>query len=158
MKDLKEIESSLDQLYSDFNHQLEALGSDSKEFHKSLIELSSKYPDHKELLQFIVFINDKIETKQSMFSDIVVDSFNELVRTKKFLVRKMIEQQKIHDAINAPKKPWWKSFKFDYLKEIKGILFLIVVMVIISLVVFLPNDRVDKVTDTLTDIVKEIKK
>jgi uncharacterized coiled-coil DUF342 family protein len=58
MHKLTEIENSLIKLHDDFNKQIQALGNNPQEFHKVLIELSTKYPDHKELLQFIVFIND----------------------------------------------------------------------------------------------------
>jgi len=93
MTELTKIEESLDELHKDFNKQLEALGSDSKEFYNALIDLSAKYPDQKELLQFIVFINDKLETNQSLFSEIVIDSFNELIKTKKVLVKKLKEEK-----------------------------------------------------------------
>lgn len=107
MKDLKKIDQSLEQLHKDFNTQLEALGSDNKEFHNALIELSAKYPDHKELLQFIVFINDKLETNQTLFSDIVVESFNELVKVKKTLVQKIIDE-KDTKIVNGDDSLWSK--------------------------------------------------
>ncbi|MCK5537866.1 MAG: hypothetical protein KAI79_13655 [Bacteroidales bacterium] len=95
MEELKNIETSLTELHKDFNKQLEALGNDSTEFHNALIDLSSKYPDHKELIQFIVFINDKIETNQTLFQDVVVESFNELIKVKKTLVNKMIQEKEV---------------------------------------------------------------
>jgi len=97
MKELLKIDKSLEKLQIDFNSQIEALGNDTKEFHNAIIELSSKYPDHKELLQFIVFINDKLEINQNLFSEVVSDSFNELIKVKKQLVQKLIEEKECED-------------------------------------------------------------
>lgn len=146
MKDLREIESSLERLQLDFNKQLEALGSDSKEFHNSLIELSSKYPDHKELLQFIVFINDKIETKQSIFSDIIVESFNELVRTKKLLVKKMIADNNIPQLGPVIKEPFYAKWKITNIKDVKLILVSVAIIFITAGVVFTPETFISVLT------------
>ena len=91
MKELKKIEASLEKLHIDFNTQLSALQSDAKEFHNCIIDLSAKYPEHRELLQFIVFINDKLETNQKIFEEIIVDSFNELVKQKRGLLSEIID-------------------------------------------------------------------
>ena len=90
MQKLREIEESLKQLHIDFNEQVVTLSNDTKEFHNSLIDLVSKYPEHKELIQFIVFVNDKLETNQHMFGEVIVEAFNDLVDSKRALVREVI--------------------------------------------------------------------
>lgn len=96
MDNLKHIEHSLEKLQKEFNKQMEALHSDIniKEFHNSLIQLSSKYPEHKELLQFVVFINDKLENNQYLLNEIIVEAFNDLIETKKSMVRELMEERK----------------------------------------------------------------
>lgn len=134
MEDLVKIEVSLERLHADFNKQLEALGGNSKEFHNAIIELSSKYPDHKELLQFIVFINDKLETNQLMFTEIVVESFNEMISVKKTLVHKMITEK------GAKKKSVLSKVKQTVtLKDAKMVLILISISLISFGVIVAPD-------------------
>lgn len=145
MRDLHEIESSLDKLHSDFNKQLGELGNDSKDFHSSLIELTAKYPEHKELLQFIVLINDRIETKNSIFSDIVVDSFNDLIETKKLLIKKLIEDKK--------NKSWYSNFIPQNFKDLKIFVWGIVIIVFGLILLTSPIDLLDALKQ-----IKEINK
>jgi hypothetical protein len=151
MKELKKIDESLELLHNDFNKQLEALGSDTKEFHNALIDLSAKYPDHKELLQFIVFINDKLETNQSMFADIVVESFNELIRTKKTLVQKLLDEKENITKVSNDLSIWQKvKVATGAMKNIKMILTSIAVILLAVGVIIAP--------DMFIEIIKELAK
>jgi len=94
---LFEIESSLSKLKSDFNMQLSAMEKDVDSFHKAMIDLTAKYPEHKELVQFIVLVNDKLETKQENYAELVSDSFTELINIKMNLV-KAIKRKNAMDA------------------------------------------------------------
>jgi len=148
MKELKKIDESLERLHSDFNRQLEILGSDTKEFHNALIDLSAKYPDHKELLQFIVFINDKLETNQSMFAEIVVDSFNEMIKTKKQLVQKLLEER---ENSNNNLTLWEKvKITTGTMKNIKMILTALAVILLAAGVIIAP--------DMFIEIIKQLTK
>jgi len=148
MKELKKIDESLERLHSDFNKQLEILGSDTKEFHNALIDLSAKYPDHKELLQFIVFINDKLETNQSMFAEIVVDSFNEMIKTKKQLVQKLLEER---ENSNNNLTLWEKvKITTGTMKNIKMILTALAVILLAAGVIIAP--------DMFIEIIKQLTK
>jgi len=95
MEKLQEINESLTQLQEDFDRQISVIGSDKTEFHDVLIELSAKYPEHKELLSFIVHISDKLETNQTIFVDVVSDTLTELIKNKNALVKKIISERKI---------------------------------------------------------------
>ena len=139
MKELKQLETSLEELHKDFNRQLEALGDDSKEFHKALIELTSKYPDHKELIQFIVFVNDKLETNQTLFKDIVVESFNELVGIKKTFVLGLIDKEYLP---NTPDKPGFISSvikSMSQLKDMKTLVFGVAIILFVIGVLVAPD-------------------
>jgi len=137
MKELKKIEESLDNLHKEFNSQIQELSKDTVEFHNAVIELSSKYPEHKDLLQFIVHINDRLETNQSIFSDIIIDSFNELVKSKKVLVRKLLD-----DVDEAPEeKSLFKTMisVATNMRDIKVVTFYIAVIIAIGGAVFAPD-------------------
>jgi len=141
---LIQIKDSLERLEKDFNVQIEALGRDSEDFHKSLIDLVSRYPEHKELIQFIVFVNDKLETKQSMFSDVISDSFNEIVAIKKQLLYNMIEDTDNVDKNIGEEVPkgFWSGImsKVKTFKDIKIILITIAIIAVVIGVILAPNE------------------
>ena len=140
MKDLKKIDASLDLLYEEFNVQLEAIGSDKNEFHTALIKMARKYPDHEELIHFITFINDKLETNQQIFSGVVVESFNELIRTKKMLVQKLIDEKEKSETIEANSGFWKRTFKMaTNIKDVKIIMLYITIILALGGAVFAPD-------------------
>jgi len=86
MQKLSEVDSSLVKLRDDFNNQLASIEDDTHSFHTAMIELSAKNPENKELIQFIVFVNDKLETKHKTHSEVMIEAFNELIIVKRRLV------------------------------------------------------------------------
>jgi len=84
---LEEIDTSLEKLKTDFNTQITAIVDEKNTFHNRMIDLTAKYPEHKELIQFTVLVNDKLETKQENYSDVISSSFNELISAKKSLIK-----------------------------------------------------------------------
>ena len=93
MERLQELNESLIELKKDFNTQINAIESNKVEFDDVLIELSAKYPEHRELLSFIVHVNDKLETNQTIFVDIVSDTLNEIIKNKNILIKKIISDK-----------------------------------------------------------------
>lgn len=91
--ELKEIQQALETLLKDIDNQLAALSIDSKTFHKNLIELLSEFPDDKDLIQFIVFINDRLETNQTISKDIFMDSIKAVIKQKLILVKRLIRAE-----------------------------------------------------------------
>ena len=85
-KDLKSIDDSLVKLKDDFNKQIDAIDDDTSSFHNAMIDLTAKNPEHKELVQFIVFVNDKLETKHKTHAEVYSDTFNELITMKRDLL------------------------------------------------------------------------
>jgi len=151
MKDLEKIDKSLEQLSRDFNSQLEALGSDTNDFHNAMIDLTAKYPQHKDLLRFMVFINDKLETHQLMFTDIVVESFNELIKTKKDLVQKIMEEKESKSSKGSSDSLWSKVKNMTgAMKNIKIILTTIAVILLSAAAIAAP--------DMFIEIIKELAK
>ena len=160
MKDLNKIEISLNKLHAEFNSQLNTLGDNPKAFHTALIELSTKYPEHKELLQFIVHINDKLETNHTLFSDVIIDSFNELIQIKKDMLQKLVEIMETIEEIEQ-KEGQIKDDKTSgtlkkilkipaNIKDIKILAFYLAIIAVILGAVFIPG----KVTAILNAIAK----
>ena len=140
MKELKKIETSLEALYKDFNLQLEAIGSDKNEFHIALIKMAKKYPDHDELIQFITFINDKLETNQQIFSGVVVESFNELLKTKRILVQKLIDEKEKQEEKEIEGGFLKRTFKTaTNIKDIKVIMMYLTILIALGGAAFAPD-------------------
>ena len=92
--EFEDIERNLSQLKRDFNNEFNLLTGDLKEFHKHMIELISKYPDQKEIIEFIVFINDRLETNHTNTREILSESINQLINLKKELVKSNIKARR----------------------------------------------------------------
>jgi hypothetical protein len=69
---LDDLDKSIKELKKDFLNQMkEVHSSGTNNFHKRLIDLISKNPEDKEILEFIVLVNDKIETKIDNYFEII---------------------------------------------------------------------------------------
>jgi hypothetical protein len=91
MQKLSEVDSSLVKLRDDFNKQLSAIEDDTHSFHSAMIELSARNPNNIELVQFIVLVNDKLETKHKTHNEVIVEAFNESINVKRSLIRALQE-------------------------------------------------------------------
>jgi predicted nuclease with TOPRIM domain len=80
---LKIIETKLSKLQVDIENSLNAIDNSPEELHRRLIELTSKYPDHSELIQFIVFSNDRLNTNQQLMREVIQDSFKKMIELKR---------------------------------------------------------------------------
>ena len=106
---LTEIDTSLEKLKDDFNKQMAAISDEKNRFHNTIIDLTAKYPEHKDLIQFTVLVNDNLETRQEHYSDLITTSFNESILAKKKLIKAI--QPKNYNK----KKPlgFWKNLITD---------------------------------------------
>jgi hypothetical protein len=93
--ELKEIQQALETLLKDLDIQLAAISTDSKTFHSNLINLLSEFPDDKELIQFIVYINDRLETNQTISKDIFMDSIRGVIKQKLILIKRLIREEEL---------------------------------------------------------------
>jgi len=91
VEELKEIETSLAELLKDLETQFSAISLESDTLHKNLINLSSKFPNDKEMIQFIVFINDRLETSHTISRDILYDTVKGILKQKQFLIKRLIK-------------------------------------------------------------------
>jgi len=90
VKDYDELNKKIDNIILELNEQL-SYPIDNKTFHSTIIKITADYPEQKDLLEFIVHINDKLETKHSIFTDIVLDSLNDILIIKKDMLLKLGE-------------------------------------------------------------------
>lgn len=118
--------------------QLDAIDFDTKEFHKTLINLLSKYPEHKDLLEFTVYINDRIEMNQVQFKEILKDIIEDTISLKQEHILKDVHYRKQwldktnniveNNPIQVVEEPKQKSNVLDVLDllpELKIILLII---------------------------------
>lgn len=127
-ENLKEIEETLNLLSKDLDSQLSASSLDTEKFHEQLINLISKYPDNKEIIQFIVFINDRIVTNQEISKDIMYETIKSLIHQKQILIKELLNQES--------KKINKKDFNFvEFFLENK--IFLSIIFISISIPILL---------------------
>lgn len=142
---LIEIDSTLHKMKDEFNAQYAAMASDNQSFHNAMIELSSKYPEHKELVQFIVLVNDKLETKHQHYSDLASNAFNDLIDIKLQLIasinRKVRAEMKTKESATENKMGFFKKFftTTKFFSEIKVVLISIAAILFALLVFFAPD-------------------
>jgi len=143
MERLQELNESLIELKKDFNTQINAMESNKVEFDDVLIELSAKYPEHRELLSFIVHVNDKLETNQTIFVDIVSDTLNEIIKNKNILIKKIISDKKlnIEKDRNKDTKSVWERTKvtITFFKNFKIIITSLSIIAIAIAVIVAPH-------------------
>jgi len=127
--ELKEIEKTLEQLSKDLDTQMSAYSLDNDKFHENLIELMGKYPEYKELIQFIVSINDRLVTTHIISRDIFYETIKSLIHQKRILVKKLFRDYE------EKAKP--KESKFDktieFFKNNKTVLITIAISVTFTL-------------------------
>lgn len=99
--DLREIESSLEELSKELDIQISQYELDNNEFHNNLIELISKYPEYKELIHFIVSVNDRLVTTQILSRDVFYEAIKGIILQKRILI-KMLHKE--YEEKNKPKE------------------------------------------------------
>lgn len=139
---LKKIEERLEKLQSDFNNQIQAIDNDVSGFHKQMLDLSSRHSDSKELIEFIVFINDRIDLKQMQFEDVIKDTLKTMIEYKKDLIdinsRIINKVQEIDER--KPPSLWRQALsKIKSIADIKIILGIIAVIGLMILKLFFPD-------------------
>jgi len=121
--ELRELEESSRYLKKDFNNQMNAMEDDMQDFHKQIIKLSTKYPEQKEILEFIVFINDRIETNQTNYKGVINDTLNNIIDIKHQIIKQHLKARMIDKDYESNRTIWGKIYSFiNTLKDIKWVL------------------------------------
>lgn len=138
--ELKDIEKSLELLIKDLDTHMSAYNFDNDKFHDSLISLSGKLARFdaqnsensevfKELLHFIVSINDRLVTSHILARDMFYDTIIELIQQKRFLIKKLIKE---YEEKTQPKESNIAKL-FDFIKSNKTVLITIGVTIAFTL-------------------------
>lgn len=118
IEELKEIEMSLIQMAKELDTEMSASSLDPDQFHQNLINLLSKYPDSKEMIQFIVFSHDRIVTNHTVSRDIFYDTIKGIIKQKQYLIKRLIKD---YEKNNIVKESQIVRF-FELLKANKQII------------------------------------
>lgn len=129
-KEIDELITRLEKLKSDFNNQLTLIDNDINEFHKVLLDLVSKYPEHKDIVEFIIFVNDKIKLEQIVMKEVILDTFNELIQIKTETL-KIFNQENENTTNNI----------MTYLQsnDFKHLLYIVAFIIFILMVIIAPD-------------------
>jgi len=138
---LEILDKELIEIKKNLNRQFHSSDSSIQELHNNIVRLSSKYPEQSEMLEFIVFINDKIEINNSDTKDILLDTINQMIDKKSILIRGIISDYR---SQNTPKSKIIKSF--DDLKYI--LLFILFMSIILGFILY-PKEFVGVVKESV---------
>ena len=139
--ELKDIEKSLELLIKDLDTQMMSSNNiENDKFHDSLISLSGKLARFdaknsddnevfKELLHFIVSINDRLVTTHILTRDMFYDTIIELIQQKRFLIKKLIKD---YEEKTKPKESAISKI-FEYIKTNKTTLITIGITIAFTL-------------------------
>ena len=182
-KEIEHLYNNLDSLKKDFNIQLNGIESDLREFHKILINLTKKYPEHAELLEFIVFINDKLETNQTQYKQVISEVITKMIDYKKIIltgytavdtqivnilsdldkgdlqiIRKASSTTNKIDTDSPNKESGWTSAlqNINYIKEIKWTIVSVLFVLIVVVTVIAPKE-IKSVLDSIVPLAQQSK-
>jgi len=99
------LEKKLEEIQKHLDGQIQILDSlDDGKFHNTLIDIIHAFPESKELIQFIVSINDKSETKNEIFKDVIYKTVRDLVEVKQQAVFELMKELKSQQKQKEPSK------------------------------------------------------
>ena len=143
---LDSIERDLEKLQEEFNIQMQAIDQDVSEFHKQLISLGVNQPEQKELIEFVVFVNDKLDSKQIQFSQVINETVKEMILHKRELIhinKQMVSKCLELEAIKT-ESFWSTAWKtVTNLKDLKIVLGIGSVIILIGIKIFLPEQSLE---------------
>lgn len=142
VKDLKEIYESLEEMSRELDTELSAVSTESDKFHEQLIDLISKYPESKEIIQFIVSINDKLVTHHTLSRDILYDATKGIISQKQYLIKQLIK-----DYEDKENKTSMMDKINNFIEKNKFTLILIggtiLVVIVVVLLIFMPKEIIE---------------
>lgn len=139
---LKKVEEKLDKLLIDFNKQIQAIDDDVNGFHNQLINLGVSNPESKDLIEFVVLVNDRIELKQIQFEEVMKETVKSIIEHKKNIIDVSSKIISKVDEIDKRKPPtlWGMIFsKIKNLTDIKIILGITAVLTLMIMKIFFPE-------------------
>ena len=112
MERYKELEQKLTALQKNLDEQIQFMDNmTDANFHKNLINLMGNHPEAKELIQFVVDVNDKLETRNEIFKDLIYNSLREILQIKQQAVMELIRELKTFKENQKPAEPLMETLK-----------------------------------------------
>lgn len=143
-KKYKFLKEEYEKLKQEFNLQLQELNKtkDIQKFHDFLTEIIAKYPDQKDLIKFITFINDELSRNYQLYDEVIIDTINEMLEKQKLLSENLFEHSSEIKNILQSKadnkttktskiKSFFKNLSVKDLKFIIGGVILILILIIL---------------------------
>ena len=151
MEEIKnKLTKSEEKLLEDFNELFDSSGEKMNKFHDELIKISSKNPEMIDIIKFIIFVTDNIDTSHKKLSSLTLDKLEENYQIKRDIIKKIEE---IKNQKPKPKFSW--NNILTNVKEIKVILGIGSVFVLIIGVIFFP-ERLDDIKNLIKFVFHEI--
>jgi len=145
-----EVTKNLDSISKDLSLQLNALDEDMNSLHKHIIQLGVKYPEQQELIEFIVFINDRLGTRHSQVEDIMSQTISDLISCEKQMV---VINEKLMTKIDSisSKKGFWSTVgsKISSVNDIKVLFGLGFVVSLVIARIFFPESSSEFLADMI---------
>ena len=139
-KKLEELDKDLSTLHKTSIKQMLILNEDDNTIYKHILELGTKHPEYRDVLEFIIYINDSLSRRDSDFENIMSESMMAFIDVQKSLIDINIEAEKKIRKLHS-KKSFWQiiSTKITSINDIKTILGVGFVLVFVILKVWFPE-------------------
>lgn len=137
---MEAIKQDLDRIKKELSLQLNALDDDMNSLHKRIIQLGVKYPEQQELIEFIVFINDRLGTRHSQLEEIMSETISDLIGIKKKTLDINISLANNVKHLKSKKSFWEMLFtKITSIHDVKVLFGLAFVLSAVLAKVFYPE-------------------
>ena len=122
--------------------------------HNQIIGLGVKHPDLQELIEFIVFINDRLTTRGSQAEDIVSYSFTALIKLNKELIDANVKMAADIKLLHN-KKGFWSNVlsKITNINDVKTIMGLAFVVVLVVSKMFYPESSSELYNEVISILI-----
>ena len=159
MERLRNIKADLKKIKDDLNFQLQELqkSKDITKFHNFIADIVSKYPDQKELIQFMVFINDEITRNTQLHNELITDTVDGIINKNTELISHLedIYNKKVQKVPKTFKEKFADIFKHITFKDIKFIAITIIIILVLIIILHNPTEA-DKLFEHIFKMLKYI--
>lgn len=100
-KEYQDLLDTLNEIQENLSQHVDDLESQRVNFNNRLLELMSNYPQLKDIIQFILEVNDNLDNKQKQYFNQNYEAITKLISLKKKLIKQL---ETDHEAKSILKK------------------------------------------------------
>lgn len=100
-KEYQDLSDTLNEIQENLSQHVDDLESQRVNFNNRLLELMSNYPQLKDIIQFILEVNDNLDNKQKQYFNQNYEAITKLISLKKKLIKQL---ETDHEAKGILKK------------------------------------------------------